>query len=46
VPTNLTGTRAIRRSALDLPVLVFIASALLSTAFAYNRNVAVFGTSY
>jgi len=44
VRTITTGTWSIKRSALDLPLLVFIASALLSTVFAFNRNVAVFGT--
>jgi len=33
-----------RRTPLDLPLLAFIGSALLSTAFAVNRNVAIFGT--
>lgn len=33
-----------RRTPLDLPLLAFIGSALLSTIFAVNRNVAVFGT--
>ena len=40
----VTQTWTIRRSALDLPVLAFVASALVSTVFAYNQNVAVFGT--
>src|SRR6202158_2521959 len=34
----------IKRTPLDLPLLAFVASALLSTVFAYNQNVAVFGT--
>ena len=34
---------AIKRTPLDLPLLAFVASALLSTLFAYNQNVAVFG---
>src|ERR1700687_4185023 len=34
----------INRTPLDLPLLAFVASALLSTVFAYNQNVAVFGT--
>src|SRR6202158_1987689 len=34
----------INRPPLDLPLLAFVASALLSTVFAYNQNVAVFGT--
>jgi len=33
-----------RRTPLDLPLLAFIASAALSTIFAVNRNVALFGT--
>src|SRR2546428_13055289 len=33
-----------RRTPLDLPLLAFIASAVLSTIFAVNRNVAVFVT--
>jgi O-antigen ligase len=33
-----------RRTRLDLPLLAFIASAALSTIFAVNRNVALFGT--
>lgn len=32
------------RTSLDLPLLLFLGSALLSTLFAYNPNVAVFGT--
>jgi O-antigen ligase len=42
---RLAATRAfiLKRSPLDLPWLAFLASALLSTAFAYNQNVAVFG---
>jgi len=34
----------IRRTPLDIPLLLFVASAALSTVFAENRNVAVFGT--
>ena len=44
VRTIITETWAIRRSPLDLPLLASIASALLSTVFAFNQNVAVFGT--
>jgi O-antigen ligase len=33
----------IKRTPLDLPLLAFVASAVLSTVFAYNQNVAVFG---
>jgi putative inorganic carbon (HCO3(-)) transporter len=38
--------RAVRwkRTPLDLPLLAFIGSAALSTVFAINRNVAIFGT--
>jgi hypothetical protein len=42
--TIATQTWVIKRSALDVPVLAFVASALLSTVFPYNQNVAVFGT--
>jgi len=38
------GRVAWRRTPLDLPLLAFIASAALSTIFAVNRNVALFGT--
>lgn len=34
----------IRRTPLDTPLLLFLASAALSTVFAANRNVAIFGT--
>src|SRR3989441_2657378 len=33
-----------KRTLLDLPLLAFIGSAALSTVFAINRNVAIFGT--
>jgi len=33
-----------KRTPLDLPLLAFIGSAALSTVFAINRNVAIFGT--
>jgi len=36
-------TIVVRRTALDIPILVFLASAVLSTVFAVNRNVAIFG---
>jgi O-antigen ligase len=39
-----TTRLVVRRSPLDLPLLAFLGSAALSTVFAYNRNVAVFGT--
>jgi len=38
------GSLTIKRTPLDLPLLAFVVSALLSTVFAYNQNVAVFGT--
>jgi putative inorganic carbon (HCO3(-)) transporter len=38
------GTITWKRTALDLPLLAFIGSAALSTIFAVNRNVAIFGT--
>jgi len=38
------GTVTWKRTALDLPLLAFIASAGLSTVFGVNRNVAIFGT--
>src|SRR5438128_11549068 len=38
------GTVTWRRTPLDLPLLAFIGSAALSTVFAINRNVAIFGT--
>ncbi len=38
------GRVAWRRTPLDLPLLAFVASAALSTIFAVNRNVALFGT--
>ncbi len=38
------GTVTWKRTALDLPLLAFIGSAALSTIFAVNRNVAIFGT--
>src|SRR5438105_9901442 len=33
-----------KRTALDLPLLTFIASAAISTVFAVNSNLAIFGT--
>ena len=39
-----TGSLTIKRTPLDLPLLAFVISALVSTVFAYNQNVAVFGT--
>src|SRR5260370_2758424 len=38
------GSLTIRRTPLDLPLLAFVISALISTAFAYNQNVPVFAT--
>src|SRR5438552_14794298 len=38
------GTLTWRRTPLDLPLVAFIGSAALSTVFAINRNVAIFGT--
>jgi O-antigen ligase len=38
------GSLTIKRTPLDVPLLAFVISALLSTIFAYNPNVAVFGT--
>src|ERR1700737_2549423 len=38
------GTITWRRTPLDLPLLAFIGSAALSTIFAINRNVALFGS--
>jgi O-antigen ligase len=42
--TFVTGSLPIARTPLDLPLLAFVISALLSTFFAYNENVALFGT--
>src|SRR5437773_1931448 len=38
------GSITWKRTPLDLPLLAFIGSAALSTVFAINRNVAIFGT--
>ena len=38
------GGLRVRRTSLDLALLAFLASAALSTVFAYNVNVAIFGT--
>jgi len=38
------GTIAWRRTPIDLPLIAFIGSACLSTIFAVNHNVAIFGT--
>ena len=38
------GTITWKRTALDLPLLAFIASAAISTVFAVNSNLAIFGT--
>ena len=40
----VTGSLTIKRTTLDLPLLAFVGSAFVSTLFAYNQNVAVFGT--
>ena len=40
----MSGGLTIRRTPLDLPILVFVVSAVVSTIFAFNQNVAVFGT--
>jgi len=39
-----SGVLTVRRTPLDLPILVFLASASVSTVFALNQNVAIFGT--
>jgi len=39
-----TRSLDVRRTAIDLPLLIFLVSAALSTIFAINRNVSVFGT--
>jgi O-antigen ligase len=38
------GAVTLKRTPLDLPLLAFIGSAALSSLFAVNRNVAIFGT--
>jgi putative inorganic carbon (HCO3(-)) transporter len=38
------GRLTIRRTPLDWPLLAFVASTALSSAFAFNQNVALFGT--
>jgi putative inorganic carbon (HCO3(-)) transporter len=38
-----TRSLVVKRTPLDLPLLAFVGSAALSTVFAYNQNVAVFG---
>jgi len=42
--TFVPGSFSIARTPLDLPLLAFVVSAVLSTFFAYNENVALFGT--
>jgi putative inorganic carbon (HCO3(-)) transporter len=37
------GAIAIKRTPLDLPLLAFLGSAVISSVFAINRNIAVFG---
>ena len=39
-----SGRIVIKRTPLDIPLVALLASAVLSTAFAYNQNVAIFGT--
>ena len=39
-----TGRVTWKRTAIDLPLVAFIGSALLSSLFAFNRDVAIFGT--
>lgn len=39
----VTRTVVIKRTPLDIPLLLFVGSATLSTVFAENRNVALFG---
>jgi putative inorganic carbon (HCO3(-)) transporter len=41
---SLQGTVTWRRTPLDWPLIAFIGSAALSTVFAFNRAVAIFGT--
>lgn len=38
------GGLRLRRTSLDVPLLAFLASAVLSTVFAFNVNVGIFGT--
>jgi len=40
----ISGQVTIKRTPLDLPLLAFVASAVLSTVVAENQNVAIFGT--
>ena len=40
----LEGRLTVRRSPLDLPIVAWLGSTVLSTVFALNSNVAVFGT--
>lgn len=40
----VTRSLVIKRTPLDLPLLAFVGSAVVSTFVAYNQNVAVFGT--
>jgi putative inorganic carbon (HCO3(-)) transporter len=42
----LSGQLTIKRTPLDLPLLAFVVSAAISTAFAANQNVAIFGTYF
>ena len=42
----LTGRVTVRRTPLDLPMLAFVLSAAISTVFAANQNVAIFGTYF
>ncbi len=40
----ISGQVTIKRTPIDLPLLAFVASAVLSTVVAENQNVAIFGT--
>jgi len=44
IRSTRAGTLIWRRTPMDLPLLVFAGSAAISTVFAVNRNVALFGT--
>jgi O-antigen ligase len=44
VHAAVTGRVEVKRTPLDLPLLALVASAAVSTVFAANRNVAIFGT--
>jgi O-antigen ligase len=42
--TIADGALVLKRTALDVPLFLFLASAIASTLFAENQNVAIFGT--